>query len=122
MVFRVSTAMGLRRPNIIRWSSYMDECLNVLETSNEALASDMVLCQWLRLQRLTDEVGGQISMDDAYSVGVADPKIQYALKGFERQLKDWQKQKPRNIVSRKLSTSSTLKLLLNITTSYMPSS
>ncbi|KAL8937384.1 MAG: hypothetical protein Q9216_004454 [Gyalolechia sp. 2 TL-2023] len=87
-----NTAMGLRRTNLIRWNEYMDECLEFLNTSPEALPSDLVLVEWVRLQRLADDVGNQISEDDSSNVGISDIKTQYALKGFERQMTDWEKQ------------------------------
>ena len=77
----------------------MDECLELLETSPDALKSDGMLCQWIRLQRLADDVGIQTSVEDSSSAGISDPKIQYALKGFERQMKDWEKQKPKRLSS-----------------------
>ncbi|KAL9604243.1 MAG: hypothetical protein Q9219_000641 [cf. Caloplaca sp. 3 TL-2023] len=87
-----NTAMSLRRTNLIRWSTYMDECLDALDTSPEALPSDQILVEWVRLQRLADDVGNQISTEDSSSPGVSDVKTQYALKGFERQMRDWEKQ------------------------------
>ncbi|KAL8718178.1 MAG: hypothetical protein Q9225_004656 [Loekoesia sp. 1 TL-2023] len=98
-----NTAMGLRRSNLIRWSAYMDECLDFLDTSSEALQSDQVLVEWVRLQRLADDVGNQISMDDSSSSRVPDAKTQYALKGFERQMKDWEKQASKRIDSSSLT-------------------
>lgn len=96
-----SAAMGSRRLNLIRWTAYMDECLHDLETSEEALPSDKTLCQWVKLQRLADEIGTQISADGVSHGEISDPKVQYALKGFERQMGDWKKQKPAQIASRK---------------------
>lgn len=95
-----SAAMGLRRTNLIRWSSHMDDCLDFLNTSSEALPSDSVLVEWVRLQRLADEVGNQISVDESSSLGISDVKTQYALKGFERQMKDWEKQASKQVTSR----------------------
>ncbi|KAI4182861.1 MAG: hypothetical protein L6R41_005741 [Letrouitia leprolyta] len=87
-----NTAMGLRRTNLIRWNAYMDDCLDFLNTSPDALLTDLTLIEWVRLQRLADDAGNQISEDDTSNVGVSDVKTQYALKGFERQMKDWEKQ------------------------------
>lgn len=90
-----NAAMGLRRPNLVRWTPYMAECVEVLETSPEAAQSDKLLCQWVRSQHITEEIGIQFSMDDAFaSVSIADPKVQYALKGFERDLEHWRNQVP----------------------------
>lgn len=79
----------------------MDECLNDLETSKESLPSDKTFCQWVRVQRRADDLGTQISTDDVSHTSMSDPKIQYALKAFERQMKDWEKQKPAQVTSRK---------------------
>lgn len=37
-----NASMGLRRPNLIRWSSFLEECVDFLENSPEALESDIV--------------------------------------------------------------------------------
>ena len=80
----------------------MDDCLHELETSKEALPSDKTFCQWVKLQRLADDLGAQISTDEGCHVDFSDQKIQYSLKGFERQMIDyWEKQKLMEIVSRK---------------------
>ena len=94
--------MGSRRSNLTRWTSYIDECLHDLETSDEALPSDQTLCQWVKLQRLADDLGSQMSTDDISHAGISAPKIQYALKGFERQISDWKKQKPAEVTSSKI--------------------
>ncbi|KAL8810551.1 MAG: hypothetical protein Q9200_002497 [Gallowayella weberi] len=95
--------MGLRRTNLIRWSSHMDDCLELLSTSPEALSSDPMLLEWVRLQRLADEVGNQISIDESSSLGSSDVKTQYALKGFERQMNDWEKQASKQVTSSSLT-------------------
>lgn len=99
-----NAAMGLRRTNLIRWTSYLGECVEVLETSPDAAPSDKVLCQWVRSQHIAEEVGTQFSMDDSFaSVSITDPKVQYALKGFERDLEHWSSQIPNDIQNRKTS-------------------
>jgi hypothetical protein len=99
-----NASMGLRRPNLIRWTSFMAECVDVLETSPEALPSDMTLCQWVKSQQIAEEVGTQFSMDDpSATISIADQKVQYALKGFERELEKWSSQVPPQSASRKLS-------------------
>lgn len=94
--------MGSRRVNLTRWTSYIDECLHDLETSEDALPSDKTFCQWVKLQRLADDLGTQISTEDISHVGISDPKVKYALKGFERQISDWKKQKPAEVNSGKV--------------------
>lgn len=77
----------------------MDECLRDLEKSSEAFPSDKVFCQWVRLQKLADDLGAQISTDEISQTDISDQKTQYALKGFEKQLVDWEKQKSVEITS-----------------------
>ncbi|KAL8949242.1 MAG: hypothetical protein Q9222_004631 [Ikaeria aurantiellina] len=102
-----SAAMGFRRTNLIRWSSYMDDCLDTLNASSEALASDSVLVEWVRLQKLADDVGNQISVEESTNLGISDVKTQYALKAFERQMKEWEKQASKQVTSGKSGPRST---------------
>lgn len=96
-----ATSMGLRRPNLIRWTSYMAECIEVLETSPEASPTDKSLCQLVRNQRIAEDIGTQFSMDDPFAtVNIADPKVQYALKGFERDLEHWSRNVPKEVQAR----------------------
>ena len=81
--------MSLRRPILIRWQSYMEECISILETSPDAAPTDMWLCHLVRAQHIAEEVGFQFSMDDPTSgISIGDPKTQYHLKSFERQLEE----------------------------------
>lgn len=82
----------------------MDECLRDLETSEGPLPSDKRLCQWVKLQRLADDLGTQISTDDASHIDISDQKIQYALRGFERQMNEWRKQRSAEVTSRECSS------------------
>ncbi|KAI9778728.1 MAG: hypothetical protein M1839_007959 [Geoglossum umbratile] len=93
-----SAAQSLRRPNLIKWTSYMQDCIEYLESSPESLPSDKVLCQLVRSQHIAEDVAVQFSMDDppASSV-IPDPKVQYLLKGFERQFEEWTAQIPKDV-------------------------
>lgn len=98
-----NAAMGLRRPNLIRWTSYMSECVDTLENSVDAAESDKVLCQWARSQHIAEQVGMQFSMDDPFaSISISDTQVQFALKGFERDLERWSDQVPADVQRRKL--------------------
>ncbi|KAL3424857.1 hypothetical protein PVAG01_04138 [Phlyctema vagabunda] len=109
-----NASMGLRRPNLIRWNSYMSDCCDVLENSPEAAVSDRFLCQWVRSQHIAEEVGTQFSMDDpTATVSIADSKVQYALRGFERDLEKWS-----SSVSMEVQTP-TLKMTEHVICLYM---
>ena len=84
----------------------MADCVEVLENSPEAALSDKILCQWVRSQHIAEEVGTQFSMDDPVAtISIADSKVQYALKGFERDLEKWTNGIPADVQSRKLKGS-----------------
>ncbi len=87
--------MILKRPTLLRWTNYMEDCVKHLETSPEAVPSDRILCHHIRLAHLCEEVGAQFSMDDPLAkVSISDPKIGYAIKMFECQLKEWSAKTP----------------------------
>lgn len=78
----------------------MDDCVDYLMKSPEALPSDRQLCHFVRLQHIADEIGYQFSMDDPCAiVGISDLKVQYAIKNFERQLEEWRAHVPKELES-----------------------
>ncbi|KAH8690037.1 hypothetical protein BGW36DRAFT_401484 [Talaromyces proteolyticus] len=89
----VNASMALRRPLLCRWHPYMDECIEILQTSRDALPSDQVLIHWTKLSHIAEEIGFQFSMDDpSSSASLMDAKVQFALKGFENQLDQWRRE------------------------------
>lgn len=82
--------MSLRHPIFIRWSPYIEESIEFLSSSSEALPSDAWLCELVKLQHIGEEVAFVFSMDDpAFGISLSDPKTHYHLKTFERQLSQW---------------------------------
>lgn len=98
-----NVAMALHRPNLIRWAPFMTECMDILESSPDAAPSDKYLCHLVWTHRLAEEVGIQFSMDDPTTfVNVAEPKVQYALRGFERDLEKYSNSIPKAQKQRKI--------------------
>ena len=82
-----NTSMALHRPNLIRWTPFVAECMDVLESSPDAAPTDRYLCHLVWTHKLAEEVGIQFSMDDPSSTpNLAEPRTQHVLKGFEREL------------------------------------
>ncbi len=87
-----NTAMALHRPNLVRWTQFMTECVEVLESSPDAAPTDQYLCHLVWTHRLAEEVGQQFSMDDPTAViNIADPRTQYSLRGFEREMERYKR-------------------------------
>ena len=96
-----NTSMALHRANLIRWTPFMAECMDVLESSPEAAPTDKYLCSLVWTHKLAEEVGIQFSMDDAaYTPNIADSRTQYALRGFERELERYSSSIPRELEQR----------------------
>ena len=49
--------MVLRRPNLVRWTNYMKEFIEVLETHPDAFASDKLFCQHIKIQHICEDIG-----------------------------------------------------------------
>ena len=88
-----SVSISLRMPNFLRFTSWMDDCLKVLETSPEAAPTDRRLAAWVRIQRLVEECNVTFSLDDPGSdVSLADHSTAQTLKGYERQFETLRRQ------------------------------
>ncbi|TKA75650.1 hypothetical protein B0A55_05002 [Friedmanniomyces simplex] len=93
-----SASMVLRRPNLVRWTNYMKECIEVLESHPDAYPSDKLFCQHVKIQHICEDIGLQFLMDDnTATISITDPKVTYALNVLENQLKDWKKQVPESL-------------------------
>jgi hypothetical protein len=83
----MSITMVLRRPILLRWTKYMEESVKMLETSPDALPSDKLLCQQVKLAHIGEDISVQFCMDDpSIEVAISEPKVIYAMKIFENEL------------------------------------
>ncbi|PWY77063.1 hypothetical protein BO70DRAFT_430579 [Aspergillus heteromorphus CBS 117.55] len=96
----VQVAVSLRRVNLVRWLPYMDECVDILEKSPDALPSDKALIQWAKLTQIIEETSVQFNSDEAPSISsFSDPKFLYTLKVLEKQLEQWKRETPPDLYS-----------------------
>jgi len=88
-----SSAMSLRRPLLLRWSHYADECIDILRSAPDALPTDRWLCHIVQAQHIAEMIGTEFAMDDpAKELSLTDPNVQYHLKGLEAELDRWYKE------------------------------
>jgi hypothetical protein len=72
----------------------MEESIAILETHPDALPSDKILVQHVKLAHIGEQISIQFSLDDpSFMVSVSEPNISFALKVFEN---DLQKVRERN--------------------------
>lgn len=85
-----SVSMSLRRPNMLRVSSYVRDCLDFIEQSSEAAPSDRSLAAWVRLNIIAEDICSSFSYDDPGDIAsITDLRTQFMLKDFEKRLSDW---------------------------------
>lgn len=102
-----SIAMGMRRPNLVQPSSHTGDCLKALETSEDALPSDRILCRWVELQRLADQFAAQASAeeDSEISVEARDARTRIAHAQYTKQVSEWEARNSSELRSSKLSST-----------------
>ncbi|KAL2428719.1 hypothetical protein ABEF95_005350 [Exophiala dermatitidis] len=87
-----SASTSLRHPSFVRWSAYIEECLDVLGSEPQTLPSDTWLCDLVRLQHIVEDAAVVFSMDDPGSiVTLNDPKTRYQMGVFRQQLEHWRR-------------------------------
>lgn len=85
--------MSLRRPLLVRWSPYADECIELLTSAPDALPTDPWLCHIVKAQHIAESIGTVFAMDDpAKEIKLVDTNIQHHLKGLEQELERWHKE------------------------------
>lgn len=103
----LNTSMSLHRPNLIRWTPFMTESLEILESSPDAAPTDKYFSHLVWTHRLAEEVGEQFSLDDPSSlVNITDARTQYALRALERDLDKYIASVAKNMMQREFSSSS----------------
>lgn len=102
-VLTAGFAMRLRRPNILFFNSWMEECLVLLQKS--PLLCDKRMVAGLLLQRIADEAMTAFGFDDAStSFSLSELRLQVILRIFERRMQDWRRSVPKEVMTCKFST------------------
>ncbi|TLD10734.1 hypothetical protein PgNI_06243 [Pyricularia grisea] len=109
-----NTSMTLHRPNLVRWTPFMAECLEVLQTSPDAAPTDPYFCHLVWTHKLSEEIGVEFAMDDPGAVvDITDRRTQHAIKSFERQHQKYQDGIPTDLMR------PSLKLGFHVVSLYM---
>ena len=106
--------MILRRPNLLKWDNYLEQSIDYLETSKDAAPSDRLLCAFVRVQHISEEVGVEFSMNDpSAQISINDQKVKYQINEFERELKHWRRERVEDL------TSPSLELFYHVCNLYL---
>jgi hypothetical protein len=83
-------SLSLRRPNMLRVSSYIRECLEHLEQAPDALRSDRTVVAWVKVTMIAEEISTSFSFDDPGGVAsISELRTQLMLKDFSARLTAW---------------------------------
>ena len=93
LITAYSTSMNLRLPNMLRFTNWMAECVDFLETSPEAAPTDKRFIAWVKLQHIVEDCATALGLDNAdETLSLDDERAQLMLKGAEKQLAAWKTQ------------------------------
>lgn len=91
-------SMRLKRPNILLFNSWMEECYVMLQKS-KSLEDKRIVAQ-LKLQRIADEANTAFGFDDAStSFSLSELRMQMILRIFDRRMQDWRKSIPDEVMT-----------------------
>ena len=75
---------------MLRYTSWVTECLDFLDAAPDALSSDKLLIGWVKLLSISEEASTSLSFDDPGNMpSLAEPRVQHILKSFEKRLDSW---------------------------------
>ncbi|PLB55170.1 C6 zinc finger domain protein [Aspergillus steynii IBT 23096] len=88
-----TVAMKTRRPNLLLFNDWMEECVKHLENSPNLL--DKHMATWFELQRIIDEAMASFGLDDTSSTTpLTESRIQAILRWFDSRMQSWMKNVP----------------------------
>ncbi|KAF3394628.1 Transcriptional regulator WAR1 [Penicillium rolfsii] len=93
-----TVAMKTRRPNLLQFNDWMNECVQQLERSPHR--TDQHLAVWFELQRITDEAMSSFGLDDtSASSPLTESRVQAVLRWFDKRMERWRKSTPTDMLT-----------------------
>lgn len=90
--------MKTRRPNLLQFNDWMNECVQQLERSPHQ--TDQHLAVWFELQRITDEAMSSFGLDDtSASSPLTESRVQAVLRWFDKRMEGWRKSTPDDMLT-----------------------
>lgn len=84
--------MSMRRPNFLRYNKWIGDCLDSVANYPKATQQDRYLVTWVKLLRITEELGTSLSFDDPSNMAdLSEPSVQLKVASFEKTLEAWKK-------------------------------
>lgn len=91
-------SMRFKRPNVLLFNSWMQECLLMLQKS-KSLGDKRIVAQ-LTLQRIADDTNTAFGFDDAStSFTLSELRVQIILRIFDRRMQEWRNSIPDDVMT-----------------------
>lgn len=75
---------------MLRCNNWVDDCLESLANNPNALWTDKYLVSWIRLIKITEEIGMSFSFEDTSNMAeLSEPRVQLVQSGFGKMLEAW---------------------------------
>lgn len=85
-------SMSMRRPNMLRFNNWIGECLETFASSPNQSKLDKYLVAWVRLIKITEELGGSLAFEDPSNMAdLSESRVRILVGGFEKALDSWKK-------------------------------
>jgi hypothetical protein len=82
--------MKTRRPNLLPFNDWMNECVKHLERSPNMI--DRHTATWFGLQKIVDQAMASFGLDDTSSTTpLTEARVQVVLRWFDNQMQTWKK-------------------------------
>lgn len=95
----VGVSISLRRPAMMRMTSYTRECIEYMERSANAAPGDRMFIAWIRLIVIAEEISNAFSYEDPGDMAsILDLRTQLMIKAFAQQLSDWERNVPEEVL------------------------
>ena len=96
-------SISLRRPAMMRMTSYTRECVEYMERSPNQAPGDRMFIAWVRLIVIAEEISNAFNFEDPGDMAsILDLRTQLMINAFEKQLSDWERNVPEQVFNTSL--------------------
>lgn len=92
-------ALSLRRPNMLRYDCWIEDCICVLEALPFVHLNDRRLIAWVKLQRLAEESLTAAGLEKGSFNSWSDARSRFILKGCVEQVEKWRQSIPEIVMN-----------------------
>lgn len=97
--------MSFRRPSVLRYGSWVEDCLHVLDSVPNPSPNDQMLVAWCRLHRLAEESLTIVGLEEKPHIDISDTRNRFIIERCIEQVTRWKQSTPPLLVNGEFLTS-----------------